>query len=56
MAFSQRPELYSFEGKAIRSQTKYVVMNLWGYFEREAQKSGRVVNCTAKVSKATGKC
>ena len=55
MASLQRPERYSFERKAIRSQTKYIIMNVWDYFEREAQKSGRAVNCTAKVAKATGK-
>ena len=55
MASSQRDVRYSFDGKAIRSQTKYVIMNLWDYFEQEAQKAGRVVNVTAKVSKATGK-
>ena len=51
MASSQR---YSFDGKTVRSQTKYVVMNVWEYFEREAQKSRYSVNCTAKVAKATG--
>ena len=55
MALSLMPMRYSFDGKTLRSQTKYVIMNLWDYFEREAQKSGRVVNCTAKVAKATGK-
>ena len=49
------PVRYSFDGKTLRSQTKYVIMNLWDYFEREAQKSRRVVNCTAKVAKATDK-
>ena len=49
------PVRYSFDGKTLRSQTKYVIMNIWDYFEREAQKSGRVVNCTLKVAKATGK-
>ena len=29
-------------------------MNLWDYFEREALKSGRAVNITAKVAKVTG--
>ena len=33
----------------------YVIMNLWDYFEREAQKYERIVNITAKVFKATGK-
>ena len=54
MASSQRDVRYSFDGKSIRSQTKYVIMDLWDYFEREAQKSGHV-NITAKVGKATGK-
>ena len=49
-----KPVRYSFNGKTLRSQTKYVIMNLRDYFEREAQKSRRVVNCTSKVAKATG--
>ena len=55
MASFSMPERYSFDGKFLRSQTKYVVMNIRDYFEREAQKSGRVANCTSKVAKATGK-
>ena len=55
MAFSQGHVRYSFEGKTTRSQTKYIIMKLWDYFEQEAQKSGHVVNYTSKVAKATGK-
>ena len=55
MALSLMPMPYSFDRKALWSQTKYVVMNVWNYFEREAQKSGQVANCTSKVVKATGK-
>ena len=55
MTSSLMPVRYSFDGKTLRSQTKYVIMNIRDYFEREAQKSGRVLNCTLKVAKATGK-
>ena len=43
-------------GKAIRSQTKHVLMNVWNYFDREAKKARRSAgNISEKVSKATGK-
>ena len=54
MASSLMSMRYSFDGKTLWSQTKYVTMNLWDYFKREAQKSGRVVKCTLKVVKAIG--
>ena len=54
MASSQRiAQLMS--GKTIRSQTKCVLMNVWDYFERESKKTGRPVNITQKIAKATGK-
>ena len=54
MASSQRTAQFT-PGRAIRSQTKYVLMNLWDYFERESKKTGHPVNSTQKIAKVTGK-
>ena len=52
---SSSRERYSFKGKRLASQTKYIVMNVMEYFEREAKKSKGHPNILEKVSKATGK-
>ena len=53
---SSQRDLHCFvTGKTIRSQTKYVIINVWNYFDQEAKKSGCLVNLMEKVAKATGK-
>ena len=41
-------------GKRLNSQTKYLLMKLWNYFEQEANKSKVSVNVKQRISKATG--
>ena len=55
MASLQKDLRFSTTGKTIRSQTKYVVMNVWDYFDQEAKKARCAYgNLTEKVAKATG--
>ena len=53
MASSQRTTQYLFRGKTIVSKNKYILMNLWEYYESEAKKYGRGVNYTLKITNAT---
>ena len=56
MVSLQKDSRFSTTGKTIRSQMKYVVMNVWDYFDQEAKKARRAYgNLTEKVAKATGK-
>ena len=41
-------------GKRLNSQTKFLPMNLWNYFEQEARKSKVSVNVKKRILKATG--
>ena len=41
-------------GKRLNSQTKFLLMKLWDYFEQEARKSKVSFNVKQRISKATG--
>ena len=44
----------NFLGKRLNSQTKFLLMKLWDYFEQEAKKSKVSVNVKQRILKATG--
>ena len=41
-------------GKRLNSQTKFLLIKLWNYFEQEVNKSKVSVNVKQRISKATG--
>ena len=55
MVSSQRTAQYLFCGITIVTENKYVMMNLWDYYEWEAKKYGHGVNYALKITNATSK-
>ena len=41
-------------GKRFNSQTKFLLMKLWDYFEQEVRKSKVSISVKKRISKATG--
>ena len=55
MASSQRTAQYLSHGKTIVSENKYLIMNLWDYYEWETNKYKHEVNNALQITNAKQK-